>query len=71
MKSPTDLTRPQVITDAHPDDEGTGIYWLIDENGKQEQILLKKQFPTLGKSVLACAPRRGSRANPPPWWSWG
>lgn len=35
-----DLTRPDWINSTHPNDEGTAIYWLLDQNGNYEQLFL-------------------------------
>ena len=37
-KGPTDLTRPDWIKNAHPNDGGTAIYWVLDQSGNYEQL---------------------------------
>src|SRR5213083_3072948 len=36
--TPKDLTDPDARSKAHPDDEGTAIFWLIDQNNTYEQL---------------------------------
>jgi hypothetical protein len=58
-----DISRPQTLDHLHDDDEGTGIYWFIDSQGKREQIFvpaikrdrakeLAKDFAKAGKQKL-------------------
>jgi hypothetical protein len=33
-----DITKPDALVNAHKDDEGTGIYWLVVSSGQYEQV---------------------------------
>ena len=37
-----DTTNPEILKNVHENDEGTGIYWLVDGNLRYEQILLHR-----------------------------
>jgi len=37
---PTDLTHADWAANAHPNDEGTAIYWLVDPDGNFEQMFV-------------------------------
>lgn len=36
-----DITRPGTLKNVHDDDEGTGVYWFVDDNsGRYEQVFV-------------------------------
>jgi hypothetical protein len=37
------ITRPETIRNVHEDDEGTGIYWFVDDtSGQYEQVFVPR-----------------------------
>jgi len=37
-----DITRQDTLANVHDDDEGTGIYWFIDQKGEYEQVFVPR-----------------------------
>jgi hypothetical protein len=37
-----DITKPNTLVNVHENDEGTGIYWLVDSSGQYEQVFVSR-----------------------------
>jgi hypothetical protein len=57
-----DITQPDTVVGVHEDDEGTGIYWFIDPNGRIEQVFVPRITRSRANDLAADFQRAGKQS---------